>query len=33
MDYGANVEPEMIDFDGDVCYYTNNHGDVYTLSF
>ncbi len=33
MDYGANIEPEMIDFDGDVCYYTNNHGDVYTLSF
>lgn len=30
---GTNIEPEMIDFEDDICYYTDNHGNVYKLSF
>ncbi len=32
-DFGTNIEPEMIDFENDVCYYTTNSGDVYKLFF
>ena len=30
-DYGINVEPEMIDFKEDICYYTDHHGNMYKL--
>ena len=30
-DYGLNIEPEMIDFEGDTCYYTDHNGNVYNL--
>ena len=32
-DLGINVEPEMIDFEDDVCYYTDHHGNIYKLFF
>lgn len=32
-DYGLDFEPEMIDFDGDICYFCNHHGYVYKISF
>ena len=30
-DYGTNVEPEMINFENDVCYYTDHYGNMYKL--
>ena len=30
-DYGLSIEPEMIDFEGDTCYYTDHNGNVYNL--
>lgn len=32
-DLGTNIEPEMIDFEDDICYYTDHHGNMYNLSF
>ncbi|MBE7027173.1 MAG: hypothetical protein E7410_06420 [Ruminococcaceae bacterium] len=32
-DFGTNIEPEMIDFDKDSCYYTDHNGNVYKLFF
>ena len=32
-DLGTNIEPEMIDFDGDICYYSDHNGNVYKLIF
>ena len=32
-DFGLTVEPEFIDFDGGNCYYADNHGNIYSLSF
>ena len=28
-----NDEPEMIDFEDDVCYHTDHHGNMYKLFF
>ena len=30
---GSNIEPEMIDFDDDICYYSDHNGNVYKLLF
>ncbi len=30
-DFGTNIEPEMIDFECDAYYYTDHHGNMYTL--
>lgn len=30
---GYTIEPEMIDFENDVCYYSDNQGNLYTISF
>ena len=32
-DFGTTIEPELIDFDGDDCYYADNEGNVYKLTF
>ena len=32
-DYVTNIEPELIDFDGDTCYYSDHYGNVYKLFF
>ncbi|MBQ6938096.1 MAG: hypothetical protein IJN36_06235 [Clostridia bacterium] len=32
-DFGTDVEPEMIDFENDTCYYTDHHGNMYKLFF
>ena len=32
-DFGLSIEPEMIDFYNDVCYYGDNHGNLYTIDF
>ncbi|MBQ5813786.1 MAG: hypothetical protein IIW34_06500 [Clostridia bacterium] len=32
-DFGMTIEPEMIDFEGDTCYYSDNHGNLYRLDF
>lgn len=29
--YGLTVEPELIDFMGDTCYYADNFGNLYTI--
>lgn len=29
--YGLTVEPEMIDFMGDTCYFADNFGNLYTI--
>ena len=31
--FGLNAEPELIDFDGDICYYSDNLGNLYQLLF
>ena len=31
-DMGTNIEPEMIDFEDDICYYTDHNGNVYILT-
>ena len=30
---GTNIEPEMIDFEDDICYYTDHCGNMYKLFF
>ena len=32
-DLGNNIEPEMIDFYDDICYYTDHNGNMYKLLF
>ena len=32
-DSGINTEPEMIDFENDICYYSDHHGNMYKLEF
>ena len=32
-DYGITVEPEMIDFENDICYYSDDEGNFYKLTF
>ena len=32
-DYNMINEPEMIDFENDICYYSDNHGNLYRLEF
>lgn len=32
-DFGINIEPEMIDFENDICYYADHNGNVYKLFF
>lgn len=33
FDYGLTNEPELIDFYGDTCYYSDAHGNLYILEF
>lgn len=30
---GTNIEPEMIDFENGICYYTDHHGNMYIINF
>ena len=30
---GTDIEPEMIDFENGICYYTDHHGNMYTIDF
>ena len=30
---GYLIEPELIDFEGDVCYYSDAHGNLYNIEF
>ncbi len=32
-EFGTNIEPEMIDFEDDRCYYTDHYGNIYKLFF
>lgn len=32
-DYGLTIEPELIDFAGDTCWYCDNSGNLYVLKF
>lgn len=32
-DFGLTVEPEMIDFANGICYYCDNHGNLYMIEF
>ena len=32
-DHGMTIEPELIDFSDEVCYYADNKGNLYTLTF
>lgn len=32
-DFGINIEPEMIYFEDDICYYSDHYGNMYKLSF
>ena len=32
-DHGATIEPEFIDFDGEVCLYGDGYGNLYKLDF
>ena len=32
-DFGTTIEPELVDFDGYDCYYADNEGNVYKLTF
>ncbi len=32
-DFGLTIEPELICFENDVCYYADNHGNLYTIEF
>ena len=33
QEQGMTLEPELIDFKGDVCYYADNAGNLFALSF
>lgn len=33
FDYGLTHEPELIDFYGDTCYYSDAHGNLFILEF
>ena len=30
-DLGTNIEPELIDFDGENCYYSDHFGNLYKI--
>jgi len=32
-DFGLTIEPELIDFDGEICYYADHDGNLYGLRF
>lgn len=32
-DYDMKIEPELIDFENDICYYCDNFGNLYILEF
>jgi hypothetical protein len=32
-DFGLTIEPELIDFCGETCYYADNHGNLYVVEF
>ncbi|MBO5090071.1 MAG: hypothetical protein J6C27_04080 [Clostridia bacterium] len=32
-DFGLTIEPELIDFESNVCYYGDNHGNLYVIEF
>lgn len=32
-EYGTSIEPEMIDYEDDIFYYTDHNGNIYKLSF
>lgn len=32
-DFGLTIEPELVDFENDVCYYGDNHGNLYVIEF
>lgn len=32
-DFGTNIEPEMIDFYDEICYYADHNGNMYKLFF
>lgn len=32
-DFGLTIEPELIDFENGICYYCDNHGNLYTIDF
>lgn len=32
-DYGLTIEPELIYFENGICYYGDNHGNLYTIEF
>ena len=33
MKMGLTIEPELIDFYDDICYYADNHGNLYIIDF
>jgi len=33
VDYGLTIEPELIDFMGDVCWYADHTGNLYMIEF
>ena len=32
-DFGMTIEPEMIDFADGICFYSDNHGNLYQIEF
>lgn len=32
-DFNLTIEPEMIDFENNICYYSDNYGNLYQLEF
>ncbi|MBQ3547432.1 MAG: hypothetical protein IJA44_03040 [Clostridia bacterium] len=32
-DFGLTIEPELIYFENDICYYGDNHGNLYVIEF
>ena len=32
-DHGLTIEPELIDFAGNTCWYCDNKGNLYTIEF
>lgn len=33
QDFGLTIEPELIDFDGEICYYSDDQGNLHELIF